>query len=51
MDFKVGDRIFASEIFRLTPTFGVVRVHTLNKILLRRVAHFANFYYVIISFG
>jgi len=33
------------------PTFGIVGVHKLNKVLLRRVAHFANFYYVIISLG
>jgi len=35
---------------RATQFFGG-RPNKLNKILLRRVAHFANFYYVIINLG
>jgi len=56
MDLKVGGMNICelSEQTKFSvdpPTFGIVGLHKLNKILLRRVAHFANFCYDIISLG
>jgi len=55
-DLKVGKTEYlrmkrAKKCFPLPPTFGIVGVHELNKVLLRWVAHFANLYYVLISWG